>query len=79
MDILHVIYNNLQQGKVYGYNFTNVRFPYFIIVLCKNGRFICWSNYGSSANKNTIKELEWIITVIFKCTPEEFVAKYECK
>ena len=79
MDTLHVIYNNLQKGKVYGYDFTNVRFPFFKIVLSKNGRFIHWSNYGSSANKNTLKDLKWIIEVIFECTPEDFVQKFECR
>lgn len=80
MSTLKMIYNNLQNGKVYGRMFDNCRYPFFDSVLYKtNTGFIGWKNYGSSANKNTLKELKWIIEVIFHCTPEEFVALYECR
>ena len=78
--ILNEIYNNLQQNKVYGEMITNMRFPYFHIVLYKTTQNnIGWRNYSSSANKNTIESLKWIIETIFKCTPEDFVRTYECK
>lgn len=80
MEVLKTIYNNLQNGKVYGRMFNKCKYPYFNIVLYKTiDGFIGWKNYGSSANKNTLKELEWIIKVIFHCTPEEFIVIYECR
>jgi hypothetical protein len=38
--------------------------------------YFCWSNYGSSANRATLDELAWIITVIFETTPSQFRAEY---
>lgn len=79
--MLDTIYNNLMQGKQYGYVLRNVRFPVFTTVLfhhwCKP--YFCWTHYGSSANKATREELAWIIETIFQMTPEEFAATYECR
>lgn len=33
----------------------------------------CWSHYGSSAEKATKEDLEWLLKVIFKSEPSEFV------
>lgn len=75
---LHEIYHNLKNGIVYGHYVTNVSYPYFDINLSysKTNNVFRWEHYGSSANKATISELLWIITIIFKCTPTEFTEKY---
>lgn len=75
---LHEIYHNLKNGIIYGHNVTNVRYPYFDINLSysKTNNVFSWQHYGSSANKATISELRWIITIIFNCTPTEFTEKY---
>lgn len=79
------IYNNLQQGKVYGQTmkalnpaigdtifFTNLS-------VSPDGKYIRWMHAGSSANKNTLKELEWILGTIFKMTADEFTNSFEMK
>lgn len=79
--MLNEIYKNLKAGMVYGYMVRNVKWPYFHEALYQgtiNKNLFCWHHYGSSANKATKDDLDWIIRVIFKTTPEEFVDKYEC-
>ena len=81
---LNEIYNNLQKGKVYGEyiqnRLTNKRDLFWstlYIVLGNNGqKYICWRNYGSSCNKNTKKDLQWVLTNIFQMKPSEFLCKY---
>lgn len=77
--MIKTIYENLNSGKIYGYMFTNCRYPFFDTVLYANDQYIYWSNYGSSATKNKIEKLQWLIETIFKTTPEEFAKKYECR
>lgn len=78
--IINEIYSNLQNKKVYGRMFTNVKYPFFDIVLYKTlGNYIGWHSYGSSANKNTKEDLKWIIETIFRLTPKEFIKRYECR
>ena len=84
---LRTIYNNLMNGEQYGYlpTFRN-DYPerdlagkqYFSIVLYKHSfkPYFCWTHFGSSANQATLKDLLWLITVIFNCTPDEFVKRY---
>lgn len=79
MEILNEMFNNLKKGGTYGHMVTNVRYPYFHENIWNNGKFFCWNHYGSSANRATKEELEWLITTIFKCEPEEFVQKYELR
>jgi hypothetical protein len=85
--ILQEIYDNLQAGISYGEDMDKehhswITYPYFDAVLYRienDGRgepCIGWRHYGSSANPNTIEDLNWIITTIFEMTPEEFVQKY---
>ena len=80
--MLHNIYHNLKDGMVYGYSVVNVKYPYFQEVLSYSEikNIFCWHHYGSSANKATLSELRWIINVIFKMTPTEFIKQYtlEC-
>ena len=74
MHAIDRIYENINQGYCYGRYIYNVRFPYFktCLSVSENGEFIRWIHYGSSANKNTKQELQWIIETIFKTTPDEF-------
>lgn len=86
-DILREIMYNLKAGKRYGKFVVNVKYPYFDTVLSYSESIynrapydlICWSHFGSSANKATLKELNWIITVIFKLSPADFVSIYELR
>lgn len=76
---LNTIYNDLNNGFRYGKDFIypDIKYPFFDCVLyITNFNNIGWSHYGSSANKNTLKNLFWIITVIFKLTPTEFLNFY---
>lgn len=81
--MLNTIYDNLMNGMKYGYvvKGKNIRYPYWHEVLGKHWckPYFFWNNYGSSANRANKKELKFIIEVIFKMTPEEFVKKYECR
>lgn len=79
MDALHTIMNNLKAGKVYGKTCEGRIEPYFWFVMCKDGNFIHWVHFGRSANRCNLKELKWIINVIFDTTPEKFIEEYECK
>lgn len=85
---LRQIRDDLKNGLIYGKDVfrwpsgDGPRFPYFrgaIYYRPKAGRhpgYFCWSNYGSSANRATLDELAWIITVIFETTPSQFRAEY---
>lgn len=77
---LQTIYETINDGGMYGYDILDISRPYFHIVLCtmysKGKKYIWWRHAGQSANKNTLKELEWVITTIFKMTPTEFIGKY---
>lgn len=75
-ETLKYIYNSLQWHYIFGEPVTNVKYPYISTALYKHNNYIHWSNYGSSANKNTLKELHWIIETIFKMSPSQFIEKY---
>lgn len=75
---LKEIYRNLNNGYSYVQYVKNVKYPYFHYVLSADHYFIRWNNYGSSANKNKITELNWIIKEIFRTTPEQFRKDYLC-
>ena len=79
-EAISIIYENLQKGNEYGYFDGLNDKKYFNTVLlkhwCKN--IFVWRHFGSSANKATKQELEWIIEVIFKMKPQEFLQKYKC-
>lgn len=38
--------------------------------------YIYWRHYGQSANKPTLQNLRWILRVVFKMTPGEFLMTY---
>ena len=77
---LKAIYKNINDGKRYGYDMTNVTYPVFSSVLfireSYGKKYIMWRHAGESANKNTLTDLNWIITVIFKMSPSEFLQRY---
>ena len=78
-EALQEIRKNLLDGKRYARWFDyGVKYPFWDVKLYYNRikKLWCWQNYGSSANKATLRELEWIITVIFKMSPAEFVKTY---
>lgn len=74
MTALDRIFKNLNAGYQYGEFLHNVRYPMFTpcLSISENGVYIRWRHFGGSANMNTKKELAWIITEIFRTTPEEF-------
>ena len=85
---LNEIYNNLQAGITYGEDMDKehhswITYPYFdtVLWLMANSphtaeEVIGWRHYGSSANKNTLEDLKWILDNIFEMTPTEFTSKY---
>lgn len=50
------VYNNLKNGKKYSNGFRGFYF---------DGQFIRWCNYGSSAEKFTLKNVDFIVNEIF--------------
>jgi len=85
---LHKIMEDLKAGYSYGtdriwnyYNNEPYRFPYFDTRLSIGyghnlKKYIFWTHFGSSANPVTLRDLEWIITVIFRLSPVEFLQEY---
>lgn len=78
MDASHTIMNELKSGKMFGKTEHGRMDDYFWWVLYKSDKFIYWQHFGQSTNRCTLKELEWIIRVIFRTTPDKFLEKYEC-
>lgn len=84
---LEEIYYNLEDGKEYGYYYDPsnpvIEEKLFWWVLCgywSNGKhYIGWRNFGQSANKFNKRELRWVLQIIFKMTPSEFIEAYDCK
>ena len=63
------MYNSLQNGirfQVIG------RSGYGDDIQLSYDGFISWTHYGSSANKNTLEGLEFVLNTIFKLTPDDF-------
>jgi hypothetical protein len=82
--ILREIARNLKAGRVYGIYRNSSSGQYWERVLgydygMSGGRerpMWFWCHYGSSANRATLRDLAWLLRVIFKLTPGEFVARY---
>lgn len=81
------IYNNLMSGEVYGHvSFYRRDYPdkqlagkeYFSANVYKHycKPFICWTHYGSSANKATKEGLSFVIHKIFGMNALQFEKKY---
>lgn len=81
MQAIDRIFENINQGYQYGRYVHNVRYPYFhaCLSVSENGEFIRWTHFGSSANKNTKQDLQWIIEAIFHMTPGQFEQKHLLK
>lgn len=66
---INEIYNNLKAGYSYSNGFSGMYYY--------NG-YIHWNNFGSSAIKDSKKELKWLLEVIFDdVTPDDFEKKYK--
>lgn len=83
-ETLRGILYDLKSGLTFGkdctwdyYENKPIRFPYFSSALynTQSGN-IGYTHFGSSAVKPTMRDLEWLITVIFKTTPSGFLREY---
>lgn len=82
--VLRNIMHDLKDGYVFGKDYTwdyydnkPYRYPFFGSALYLTpAKNIGYTHYGSSATKLTLKNLEWIITVIFEMTPSAFLREY---
>ncbi len=74
------IYNNLRSGKKYVDYYMGPRWPVCTCALIADDfkPYVHYSHYGSSAIKNSLEELCWLITEIFDTTPAGFVAFHKC-
>lgn len=82
-DILKEIYMKLHEGYKYGIYENDMKYPFFNIVLLQyenRGKdYIGWRYYGSPAHEDTLEGLRWILDMMFKMKPSEFVQKYEAR
>ena len=78
MDALHTIMNELKSGKMFGKTEHGTALDYFRWNVIKSGTFIRYRNFGQSSVGCNLKDLAWVIEVIFRTTPEKFLEKYEC-
>ena len=77
MSALKLIYKELLAGESFGkIDKHSLWVTYFWTVLFADEKYIRWCHYGSSANKTNLKNLNWILTEIFKTTPEQFLYDY---
>lgn len=81
MSALKIIYKKLQNGEIFGKiephrmggtYFWDVLWAYNI----QAQKYICWRHFGESANKFRLTDLKWVIEVIFRTTPEQFLFDY---
>ena len=83
-ETLREIMDSLKHGYSYGYDFVwdhynnkPMPYPFFNAVLYRTARgSIGWTHYGSSANPCTLRDLRWIIEIIFQTTPTHFLEKF---
>ena len=77
MSALKLIYDKLLAGEEFGtIDQHRLGGTYFWTVLSADNTYIRWCHYGSSANKTSLKNLKWILTEIFRMTPEQFLFEY---
>ena len=79
---LKTVYNRLMAGETFGkidywnyYENKPFRYVNFHTVLMKHPEknLFCWSCFGSSANKATLKDLKWLFENILHTTPRDFL------
>ena len=74
-----IIWQKLNDGEIFGkimsHNLGGAMF-WDVLSMSPDKRYIRWTHYGSSANKATRKDLDWVLGVIFHMTPAEFLAEY---
>lgn len=77
MSSLKFIYDKLREGEAFGLiDKHRLGGTYFWDVLWADNEYIHWRHFGISANKLSLQNLKWIITNIFKTTPEQFLFNY---
>ena len=80
MSAMELIWQKLQDGETFGeilpHRLGGTFFWDVLSVSPVGKKYIRWRHYGYSANKNTKKDLKWILSEIFKMPPEEFMQKY---
>lgn len=77
MATLKFIYDKLIAGEIFGkIEQHRLGGTYFWDVLSASKEYIHWRHYGESANKLSLSNLKWILTEIFKTTPEKFLYDY---
>lgn len=77
MPALKFLYQRLLAGESFGMiEQHRLGGTYFWEVLHANNKYIYWTHYGSSANKLGLNSLKWILSEIFKMTPEQFLYTY---
>lgn len=77
MSTIKFIYDKLIAGEKFGkIDKHRLGGTYFWDVLSADKYYIYWRHYGSSANKLSLQNLKWILTEIFKTTPEQFLFDY---
>lgn len=81
MSALKLIYDKLLAGEIFGkIDKRSQGGTYFwdtlYIGMGAGGKFIFWRHFGSSANRVSLLNLKWILTEIFKTTPEQFLFDY---
>ena len=74
---LRELFDSLKAGAVYGHQVNNVPCPFFWENIGIHAGWIKWNHYGASANRVTMHDLAFVVFVIFKTTPREFMSKYE--
>lgn len=79
---LRGIMDNLKSGIRFGKICPHRQGGYYFHTALSYGtghdgrKYIFWNNYGSSACKPTLRELNWTIRNIFKMTPSDFFMTY---
>lgn len=74
---LKFIYDKLKAGEIFGVIEPHrLGGTYFWEVLLIDNGFIKWRNYGQSASKVSLSNLKWILEVIFRMTPAEFLYNF---
>ena len=77
MTALSFLYEKLVSGERFGMaDQHRLGGTLFYETLSADKDFIYWYHFGSSANRISEENLSWILTEIFKLTPEEFLFKY---